>query len=80
VSSDTFKALDDFTWKLIWKWATWTHPDKPKPWIATRYFGRYRKTRNDRWVFGHDGGHLLPISTQGDRGNGQPQVRVTSGT
>jgi RNA-directed DNA polymerase len=62
VSSKTFKALDDYTWKLIWKWVTWRHPDKPKTWIATRYFGKFHKTRNDRWVFGHDGGYLLKFS------------------
>jgi RNA-directed DNA polymerase len=62
VASRTFKALDDYTWKLIWKWVTWRHPDKPKIWIATRYFGRFNKTRNDRWVFGHDGGYLLKFS------------------
>ena len=62
VSCKTFKALDDYTWKLIWKWAGWTHPNKPKTWIATRYFGRFNKTRNDKWVFGHDGGYLLKFS------------------
>jgi len=62
VSCKTFKALDDYTWKLIWKWVSWRHPNKPKRWVATRYFGRFNKTRNDRWVFGHDGGYLLKFS------------------
>ena len=29
-----------------------SHPNKPKKWIARRYFGRFNKFRNDRWVFG----------------------------
>lgn len=39
-------------WRLLYKWATWTHPSKPKRWIVDRYFGRRNKFRNDRWVFG----------------------------
>jgi RNA-directed DNA polymerase len=64
VSCRTFKALDDYMWKLIWKWATWRHPDKPKRWIAARCFGKFNKFRNDRWVFGdhHHGAYLLKFS------------------
>ena len=37
-------------WKLAYKWATWRHHNKPKPWIVDRYFGKHNKFRNDRWV------------------------------
>ena len=30
----------------------WRHKDKPKHWIVGRYFGKFNKFRNDRWVFG----------------------------
>ena len=52
VSSDVFIALDDYLWKLTYKWATWSHRNKPKHWIADRYFGQFNKARQDRWVFG----------------------------
>jgi RNA-directed DNA polymerase len=52
VSSRVFNALGDYLWKLTCKWACWTHPNKPKRWITDRYFRRFSKFRNDRWVFG----------------------------
>jgi RNA-directed DNA polymerase len=52
VSTRTFTALDDYMWKLTYKWATWRHADKPKRWIVGRYFGKFNKFRNDHWVFG----------------------------
>jgi RNA-directed DNA polymerase len=33
VSSDAFNALDAHLWRLTWKWATYSHPNKPKPWV-----------------------------------------------
>jgi hypothetical protein len=39
-------------WWLTWRRARHSHPTKPKKWIARRYFGRFNKFRNDRWVFG----------------------------
>src|SRR6266446_4078412 len=60
VSTRTFTALDDYLWKLTYKWATWRHADKPKRWIVGRYFGKFNKFRNDRWVFGdRDSGACL---------------------
>jgi RNA-directed DNA polymerase len=60
VSSRVFTALDDYMWKLTYKWATWRHPNKPKRWIVGRYFGKFNKFRNDRWVFGdRDSGACL---------------------
>jgi len=52
VSSKTFHALDYHVWKLAYKWAKHTHPNKSKWWICNRYFGMFNKFRNDRWVFG----------------------------
>jgi RNA-directed DNA polymerase len=61
VSSRTFAALDNYLWKLLYKWACWTHANKPKPWIISRYFGKFNKFRNDRWVFGdRETGVYLP--------------------
>jgi RNA-directed DNA polymerase len=60
VSSGVFSSLDDYMWKLTYKWATWRHNNKPKRWIAGRYFGKFSKFRNDRWVFGdRDSGACL---------------------
>jgi RNA-directed DNA polymerase len=52
VSSEVFAALDDYMWKLTYKWAKHSHPNQSARWVATRYFGRFNKSRNDRWVFG----------------------------
>ena len=61
VSTRVFASLTDYLWKLTCKWACWSHPDKPKSWIAGRYFGKFSKFRNDRWVFGdRDTGAYLP--------------------
>jgi RNA-directed DNA polymerase len=61
VSSRVFDALTDYLWRLTYKWACWSHPNKPKRWIIKRYFGKFNKFRNDRWVFGdRDTGAYLP--------------------
>ena len=52
VSSEAFSALDRHLWKLTYKWAKQTHPKKSKHWIVNRYFGRFNRSRSDRWVFG----------------------------
>jgi RNA-directed DNA polymerase len=52
VSSKTFSALDDYMWRLTYKWVLFTHPNKPRSWNIPRYFDRFNKTRRDRWVFG----------------------------
>ena len=52
VSSKVFSSLDAYLWKLTYKWATSSHPNKPKLWVTARYFGAFNKSRNDRWVFG----------------------------
>jgi RNA-directed DNA polymerase len=64
VSSEVFTALDNYMWKLVYKWAKHSHPNKPKHWVVDRYFGRFDKTRQDRWVFGDrdSGAYLLKFS------------------
>jgi RNA-directed DNA polymerase len=52
VSSKTFKMLDQHLWKLTYKWATFSHTNKPTSWVITRYFGMFNQARWDRWVFG----------------------------
>ena len=61
VSTRVFTALDAHLWKLTYKWACWTHPNKPKRWITNRYYRRFSRFRTDRWVFGNpDTGAYLP--------------------
>ena len=61
VSKRVFASLDDYLWKLTYKRACWTHPDKSHRWIARRYYGRFNQARNDNWVFGdRDTGAYLP--------------------
>ncbi|MET7728260.1 group II intron reverse transcriptase/maturase [Streptomyces mirabilis] len=52
VSSKVFTSLDNHVWKLVYKWARHTHPNKPRGWVTARYFGRFNTSRQDRWVFG----------------------------
>ncbi len=60
VSSEIFVALDHYLWKLTYKWAKHSHPNKPTRWIVRRYCGTFNKSRQDRWVFGDrdSGGYL----------------------
>ena len=60
VSAETFGKLDYYLWRLTWKWARASHPTKPAHWVFARYFGKFNKARQDRWVFGdrHSGGYL----------------------
>jgi RNA-directed DNA polymerase len=63
VSSRIFTALDHHVWWLTYRWARHSHPKKSKKWIVRRYFGRFNKFRNDRWVFG---ARDHPINDRGD--------------
>ena len=61
VSGRVFSKLDTYMWQLQYKWATWTHPNKPKDWTVKQYFGTYHATRQDKWVFGdRKSGAYLP--------------------
>jgi RNA-directed DNA polymerase len=59
-SSRTFAALDQHLWRLTYKWACRSHPNKPKSWIISRYYGRNNPASQDRWIFGdrHSGAYL----------------------
>lgn len=60
VSSTTFSALDHYVWRLTYRWAVRTHPNKPKGWVISRYFGMFHPVRKDRWIFAdHDSGRYL---------------------
>jgi RNA-directed DNA polymerase len=64
VSSEIFTALDHYLWKLTYKWAKHSHPNKPVRWVVRRYFGKFCKSRQDRWVFGDrgSGAYLIRFS------------------
>ena len=61
VSSEAFSSLGHYTWKLTWKWARWNHPGKGARWVTGRYYGKFRPSRGDQWVFGDrdTGAYLL---------------------
>lgn len=60
VSKEIFNSLDHYLWRLVYKWARHTHPNKPTSWVVARYFGMFNKSRQDRWVFGdRDSGAYL---------------------
>ena len=52
VSAEAFGKLDSYLWRLTWKWAKISHSTKPAYWVIARYFGKFNKARQDRWVFG----------------------------
>jgi RNA-directed DNA polymerase len=52
VSSEVFGALDQYLWELTLKWARFSHANKPTGWVVGRYFDRFNKARQNRWVFG----------------------------
>jgi len=64
VSAETFGKLDHYLWRLTWKWATYSHPNKPKSWVFARHFGKFNKSRQDRWVFGdrHSGAYMTKFA------------------
>ena len=64
VSSRVFAGLDHYVWHLTYRWARHTHPNKSRGWVAARYFGRFNRARQDRWVFGdpETGAYLTKFS------------------
>ncbi|GAA4263531.1 group II intron reverse transcriptase/maturase [Dactylosporangium darangshiense] len=52
VSKRMFNALDAHLWKLVYKWARLSHPNKPTRWIIARHFGMFNPARQDKWIFG----------------------------
>jgi RNA-directed DNA polymerase len=64
VSSQVFSRLDNYMWALTYKWAHFSHPNKSKNWVVTRYFGPFNHSRRNRWVFGdhNSGAYLLKFA------------------
>jgi RNA-directed DNA polymerase len=64
VSSRAFQALDADLWRLTYKWATYSHPNKPKGWVTARYYGRFDRASGDQWVVGSRdrGAYLLKFA------------------
>jgi RNA-directed DNA polymerase len=52
VSKRAFASLDNHLWRLTYKWATFSHPNKSNRWAVARYFGEFNTSRHDQWVFG----------------------------
>ena len=52
VSKRAFTRLDAHMWRLAFKWARISHPNKPSRGSTTRYFGKFNPARRDKWVFG----------------------------
>lgn len=52
VSKRAFNALDAHVWRLVYKWARFSHSNKPLRWVKARYFGTFNPARADSWVFG----------------------------
>ena len=52
VSKRAFNALDAHVWRLVYKWARFSHSNKPLRWVKARYFGTFNPARTDSWVFG----------------------------
>ena len=52
VSSAVFTSLTTYTWKLTWKWARYSHPNKSGRWVKARYYAKFNPYREDQWVFG----------------------------
>jgi RNA-directed DNA polymerase len=52
VSTRVFSTLDAYMWRLTFRWARHTHPNKSRWWVVDRYFGQFNKSSQNRWVFG----------------------------
>lgn len=50
VSKRIFCKLDTVVWNAIWQWSKRRHSNKPKQWIAKKYF-----RRGGKWVFEAEG-------------------------
>ena len=60
VTAEIFDKLDQYLWRLTYKWARFSHANKSASWVIARYFGKFNKARQDRWVFGdrQDGSYI----------------------
>ena len=62
-----FHCAGHYLWRLTYKWARRQPPQQAEAWIIGRYFGKFNKSRHDRWVFGDrgSGAYLLRFSWTG---------------
>src|SRR5260370_6931860 len=51
VSKRTFTSLDDYMWKLTYKWAKYSHANKPKSWIINQYHAPFNPPRPNPRAF-----------------------------
>src|SRR6185437_2539958 len=70
VSKRAFNALDAHVWRLVYKWAGLTHPNKPRRWVNARYFGMFNPARRDKWVFGSRNSGFYLRKSPGHRSSG----------
>ena len=45
VSSAVFNQLDAYLWTLTYKWAGYSHQNKPKSWVVARYLGQVQQVQ-----------------------------------
>lgn len=64
VASKIFTKIDYWMWNRTIRYLRATHPKKPWPWRAGKYFGRLNPKYEDNWVFGdkQSGRFLLKFS------------------
>ncbi len=59
VSSEIFSKIDARIWNMLWYWAIRRHPDKPKTWIADKYWHPHG---DRKWVFSEGNKQLNLLS------------------
>ncbi|WP_407542163.1 group II intron reverse transcriptase/maturase (plasmid) [Deinococcus radiomollis] len=52
VSSKIFAGLDHWMFIRTCRWTKSRHNTKPWHWVKEKYWGRWNKSRRDKWVFG----------------------------
>src|SRR6266704_6342469 len=67
VSARVFAALTAYLWRPTWKWACWSHPNKPKRWIADRVFPEVHHGQERPVGVRRPGHRRLPAETILDR-------------
>ncbi|MFM9587153.1 group II intron reverse transcriptase/maturase [Streptomyces caniscabiei] len=59
-SHRVYCGMDNYMFKLLYKWVKRGHENRSGLWIKRHYFGRFNKARRDNWVFGdHASGAYL---------------------
>ncbi|MBC6477927.1 MAG: group II intron reverse transcriptase/maturase [Hormoscilla sp. GM7CHS1pb] len=48
VSKEVFGEMDEFLWRLTWRWAKRRHPNKGPAWVAEKY---WKSEKNRQWNF-----------------------------